>query len=261
MTITILKKFLLCEWRVGALSSAEPDLLLATAVSTVQVFAHWELSWSIWHKMKTSPQQTSHTFQEFYVFTNGSSFPQAFCVSSKEVPPTFHVRPLCPSTISPVTWPLNSSSSSDNKKMSYFMTTVTFTLRSEQMLPPRKTWPTSFGCRVSLMSYWRMSPCNQLEKYTKRSSIDMSMSVIKPEYKSWITGEIPQLQNAVTFEFLTILRKENNLHMAMTYVPNPLQYGPYFGVSCLQKVLGSSSTSFEMKRKVSLHFTTTRLSI
>ena len=46
--------------------------------------------------------------------------------------------------------------------------------------PPHQTWPVSFGLAGSLMSYWRMSPCSQLEKYRQRSSIETTRSVIRP---------------------------------------------------------------------------------
>ena len=33
------------------------------------------------------------------------------------------------------------------------------------------------------MSYWRRSPCSQLEKYRKRSSIETTRSVIRPGHR------------------------------------------------------------------------------
>lgn len=42
------------------------------------------------------------------------------------------------------------------------------------------TWPTIRGFFRSVMSYCRMSPCNQLLKYRKRSSNAIKMSVIRP---------------------------------------------------------------------------------
>jgi hypothetical protein len=46
--------------------------------------------------------------------------------------------------------------------------------------PPSQTRPVSFGFAGSLTSYWRMSPCSQLEKYSQRSSIESKRSVISP---------------------------------------------------------------------------------
>src|SRR6266566_912438 len=44
--------------------------------------------------------------------------------------------------------------------------------------PPHQTCPVSLGCEASLISYWRISPCSQLERLTYLSSIETRKSVM-----------------------------------------------------------------------------------
>lgn len=54
------------------------------------------------------------------------------------------------------------------------------------------TWPTIRGFLLSVTSYCRMSPCNQLLKYRKRSSSEIKISVMRPmaqkkKKNPWVT--------------------------------------------------------------------------